>query len=366
MKLTSITAIATNALNHNKYTTTSTGTSAGIKSTKATSRGISSPLSRSIDKHQKKNRLVFVTRHSSSSNNNFWRKIEMVSLRTSARKSQSQERDDPFGSPLVSPRATTRSMTATPKKTPAKSPTRKRVVAKSTKKDKMESVDIPAPVHYHMDISVSSQPWWSLVLRACLSIIFGCLCMFDPLDSVYSVALFFAGFVFVDGAITMWYAVKGMLNKTLKLSPGFFRLIAGVLGIGYGIAAALTKLETEAVIFSRLVASLIILRGVGEILGAIVLSRLPDVVDNGLLLFPIGKYQLITIAIIGVIEIGWGAVVLGATPAMEVLTIGSLIGIYAFYNAMTLFYNAWAARKIARILGDVSGTLSLDYIYKTE
>ena len=177
---------------------------------------------------------------------------------------------------------------------------------------------------------------------------------------------FFAGFVFVDGAITMWYAVKGMLNKTLKLSPGFFRLIAGVLGIGYGIAAALTKLETEAVIFSRLVASLIILRGVGEILGAIVLSRLPDVVDNGLLLFPIGKYQLITIAIIGVIEIGWGAVVLGATPAMEVLTIGSLIGIYAFYNAMTLFYNAWAARKIARILGDVSGTLSLDYIYKTE
>ena len=104
MKLTSITAIATNALNHNKYTTTSTGTSAGIKSTKATSRGISSPLSRSIDKHQKKNCLVFVTRHSSS-NNNFWRKIEMVSLRTSARKSQSQERDDPFGSPLVSPRA---------------------------------------------------------------------------------------------------------------------------------------------------------------------------------------------------------------------------------------------------------------------
>lgn len=207
-------------------------------------------------------------------------------------------------------------------------------------------IDNPPVVGYHIEMHVSTLPWKGLLLRAFLALVFGGLCLYDPLDGVYSVALCFAGFVLADGGLTSFYAVKGMLNRDLRIGVGLFRLIAGLLGIAYGIAAFVTNLEVEAVIFSRLVASLIVLRGVAEVASAVVLYNLPEGEMIG-----IGRIELASFLVLGIVEMGWGIMVMRMFPAVAVFTVASLIGVWAIFNGLRLVAMSYQTRKLEKLLG---------------
>ena len=119
-----------------------------------------------------------------------------------------------------------------------------------------------------------------------------------------------------------------------------------MLGVAYGIAAFVTNLEVEAVIFSRLVASLIVLRGVAEVASAVVLYNLPEGEMIG-----IGRIELASFLVLGIVEMGWGIMVMRMFPAVAVFTVASLIGVWAIFNGLRLVAMSYQTRKLEKLLG---------------
>jgi uncharacterized membrane protein HdeD (DUF308 family) len=167
--------------------------------------------------------------------------------------------------------------------------------------------------------------WTHLLWRGLFAIVFGVFTLMRPGISLTALVTVFGFYAFIDGAVACWLAFKA---HGVGASWGM-GLLAGILGIGIGIAAFAMP-GTVALSLLLVIAVWAIIRGVAEIITAI---RLRKDID--------GEWLLI---LAGVASVVFG-VLLIARPGAGILTLLWLIGGYAIFFGILLVLLAFKVRS---------------------
>ena len=82
--------------------------------------------------------------------------------------------------------------------------------------------------------ALCKRTWWVFLIGGIASVIFGILAFVNPMAGWVVLAMFFAAFVLVDGALNAWGAIQ---NR--EKDGWWLMLLIGGLGIGVGLYALL-------------------------------------------------------------------------------------------------------------------------------
>ncbi len=163
--------------------------------------------------------------------------------------------------------------------------------------------------------------WWSLLLRGLVAVAFGVLSLIWPQLSLAVLVLLVGAFLFVDGALGIWAAVRGRREE----SRWWLLLIDGLLGVGIGVVTFLWPGIT-ALALLYLIAAWAVLTGILEIVAAV---RLREVIEGEWLLGLAGVLSVIFGLGIALFP-GAGAVALVAVIATFAILYGAILIALAF------------------------------------
>jgi uncharacterized membrane protein HdeD (DUF308 family) len=158
-------------------------------------------------------------------------------------------------------------------------------------------------------LEVLTHNWWSLFVRGAAAILFGAAVFLSPELTLDGLAVLFAAYVIVDGALTL---VAGIQERARGLRRGPL-LLEGIAGIGVG---ALTLLWSERTVLSLLwlIGAWAIAVGVLQILAVMKLGR-----------YRRGEHLL---GLAGIVSAVFG-VVLVVAPIAGLSVLGVSIALYA-------------------------------------
>src|SRR5918997_4571356 len=167
--------------------------------------------------------------------------------------------------------------------------------------------------------------WWALALRGALAILFGLAALLRPGIALEALILLFGAYALVDGA----FAIVGVFGGTGGGTPRWVLLVEGVAGVLAGFIAFILPGMT-ALVLLYLIAAWSIVTGVFEAATAIRLRREIR-----------GEWALVAGGIISVLF----GVVLAVLPAVGILSLIWLIGVYAIVFGVLLIVTAFRVRS---------------------
>jgi uncharacterized membrane protein HdeD (DUF308 family) len=126
--------------------------------------------------------------------------------------------------------------------------------------------------------------WWVFLIGGIASVLFGVLAYMKPGSALFVLAMYFAAFVLVDGAMNIWGSLTNRDRDGWWIS-----LLLGLVAVGIGIFALLNPPVTM-VAFIYLVAFMAIATGISLILLG---WRVRQVSNKEWLLYVIGALSLI-------------------------------------------------------------------------
>lgn len=170
-----------------------------------------------------------------------------------------------------------------------------------------------------------SRNWWVVVLRGVLAILFGVMALVWPGLTLEVLVMFFGAYALVDGV----FAILAAFTNRTGHQTWWVLLLEGLVGIAAGLIAFFRPgLATLVLLY--VIAFWAIATGVLEILAAI---RLRKEIE--------GEWKL---ALSGVLSLGFGILLL-LFPAVGVLTIVWMIGIYSIIFGVILLVLGWSLRE---------------------
>ena len=167
---------------------------------------------------------------------------------------------------------------------------------------------------YSVDQSSLESNWWTFALRGILSILFGGIAIYMPVNTVLTMTIIFGSYAIVDGTFSL---VSG-LNRLSKEKRWGTLVLNGLIGIVSGLAALIMPQVASigiAIFLWTMIALWSIATGIVDINAAM---RLRREIQNEWLL-----------ALNGALSLGLGIIVLmllWANPLISVVTLGLLIG----------------------------------------
>lgn len=184
--------------------------------------------------------------------------------------------------------------------------------------------------------------WGWVALRGALLVLLGVLALLFPGPALFSFALIFAAFCFVNGIFALVAGIRGATHKRERWGA---LVLSGLLGIAVGVVFAIFPILgtlTYALTMIALVAGWAIITGVLEIVAA---WRLRRAIRGEWLLMLSGALSVL---------LGIGLyIMLWMAPAPTLLSVGWLIGIWALIGGIALIVLAFRLRSHAR---ETSGT----------
>ncbi len=168
---------------------------------------------------------------------------------------------------------------------------------------------------------VPGQPWWSLLARGIIAVLFGLAALFWPGLTLLVLIYIFGAFALVEGIITIYlsFQVRDMQTNWWML------LLEGIAGVILGILVFIWPGIT-ALVLLFLIAAWAVITGIIELIAA----------------FTVGMGWLLALA--GVLSILLG-IILFARPVAGILSLVWLIGIYAIIWGILLIVRAFQARS---------------------
>src|SRR5918997_3377694 len=167
--------------------------------------------------------------------------------------------------------------------------------------------------------------WWALGIRGVIAVLFGLAALLRPGLALGALILLFGAYALVDGT----FAIVGVFNGSRGGTPRWFLPVEGVVGILAGLIAFLLPGMT-ALALLYLIALWSIVTGVFEAATAIRLRREIQ-----------GEWALVAGGIISVLF----GVVLAVLPAVGILSLIWLIGVYAIVFGVLLIVTAFRVRS---------------------
>lgn len=166
--------------------------------------------------------------------------------------------------------------------------------------------------------------WWALGIRGVVAVLFGLAALLRPGIALEALILLFGAYALVDGA----FAIVGVFNGARGGTPRWVLLIEGVAGVLAGLIAFVLPGMT-ALVLLYLIAAWSIVTGVFEAATAIRLRREIR-----------GEWALVAG---GALSVLFG-VVLAVLPAVGILSLVWLIGVYAIAFGVLLIITALRVR----------------------
>lgn len=177
---------------------------------------------------------------------------------------------------------------------------------------------------YTQPLPAATGHWWAMALRGGIAILFGLAALLRPGIALEALILLFGAYALVDGA----FSIVGVFGGARGGMPRWLLFLEGVVGIVAGlIAFVLPGLAAIALLY--LIAAWAIITGGAEISTAIRLRR--EIT---------GEWALI---VGGIISILFG-LALAVLPAVGILSLVWLIGIYAVAFGVLLLITAFRVR----------------------
>lgn len=167
--------------------------------------------------------------------------------------------------------------------------------------------------------------WWALGIRGVIAVLFGLAALLRPDIALEALILLFGAYALVDGVFT----IVGVFGGTRGGTPRWVSLIQGVLGVLAGLIAFFLPGMT-AVVLLYLVAFWSIFTGIFQAATAIRLRREIE-----------GEWALVAS---GVISVLFG-LLLAVLPAVGILSLIWLVGIYAIIIGVLLIVTAFRVRS---------------------
>ena len=167
--------------------------------------------------------------------------------------------------------------------------------------------------------------WKWFLLRGVLALALGGIALFFPGLTVFAFALLFAAFSFADGLFALIAGVRGARHHEERWGALVF---SGVLGVGIGVVFFIWPLVATAAyafVLVLLIALWALFTGLFEISAAV---RLRKEIEGE---FWLGLVGLFSVAL--ALAVFW---MLFMSPALTLLSVGWLIGIYALASGIAL------------------------------
>ena len=167
--------------------------------------------------------------------------------------------------------------------------------------------------------------WWMLALRGSLAILFGLAMLFLPGIALLAFIAVFATYCILDGLLSVTVALrewKRWHRWGWMLFGGVITLLAGVLAIFYP--------EKTALILLYIIASWVVLLGIGEITAAFILRE-----------YLIQEWALI---LVGVLSLAFG-LFLFIHPGAGLLSVLWLVGLYSISSGVLIIVRAFQLRS---------------------
>jgi uncharacterized membrane protein HdeD (DUF308 family) len=168
---------------------------------------------------------------------------------------------------------------------------------------------------------VPGQPWWSLLARGIIAVLFGLAALFWPGLTLLVLIYIFGAYALVEGIIAIYHAFQERNMQT----NWWMLLLEGIAGVIVGILV-FTWPGITALILLYLIAAWALITGIIELVAA----------------FTTGLGWLLVLA--GAISIVLG-IILFARPVAGILSLVWLIGIYAIIWGILLIVRAFQARS---------------------
>ena len=173
--------------------------------------------------------------------------------------------------------------------------------------------------------SYCKRTWWVFLIGGIASVLFGILAFIEPGAALFVLAMYFAAFVLVDGAMNIWGSVTNRDRDGWWIS-----LLLGLVAVGIGVFALLNP-PVSMVAFLYLVAFMAIATGVS----LLVLGwRVREVTKSEWLLYVIGALSLI-----------FGGIIL-FQPAESAQGVVAFIASWAILIGALRIYFAFKARSL--------------------
>lgn len=167
--------------------------------------------------------------------------------------------------------------------------------------------------------------WWSLLLRGLVAIAFGVLTWFQPQASAAALLLIFGAFVFVDGLLGVYAAIRSRSQSR----HWWVLLIWGLVGVVIGVLTAINPVITGLVL-TMYIAVWALITGVLQIIAAI---RLRKEIQ--------GEWVLV---LSGLISVVFGGFVL-AQPVAGMMAMLWVLATYAVVFGVLMVILAFKFRK---------------------
>lgn len=166
--------------------------------------------------------------------------------------------------------------------------------------------------------------WWTLALRGVVAVLFGLAALVWPGLTLGVLVLLLGAYLLVDGI----FAAVAAVRSSSALAHRALLLLEGVAGVAAGLVALIwTGLAAVALLY--IVAAWAIITGVTEVLSAIRLRREIQ-----------GEWAM---GLSGILSVLFG-VALAVLPAVGLLALAWLIGIYAIAFGALLMVLAYRVR----------------------
>jgi len=168
---------------------------------------------------------------------------------------------------------------------------------------------------------VPGQPWWSLLVRGIIAVLFGLAALFWPGLTLLVLIYIFGAFALVEGIVAIYHSFQVRSAQT----NWWMLLLEGIAGVILGILVFIWPGIT-ALILLFLIAAWALITGIIELVAA----------------FTTGMGWLLALA--GALSILLG-IVLFARPRAGILSLVWVIGIYAIIWGVLLIVRAFQARS---------------------
>lgn len=182
------------------------------------------------------------------------------------------------------------------------------------------AVDIPS-----MSVMLR-RSWWVLLLRGAAAIVFGVLTWMQPAASAAALVLIFGAYVFVDGVLGVYSAIKSR-NESRHW---WMVLLWGLTGVVFGVLTVINPAIT-ALVLTIYIGVWALITGVVEIVAAL---RLRKEIE--------GEWLLV---LGGLISVLFGAFVL-AQPGAGMMAMLWVIATYAVIFGVLMVLLAFKVKKV--------------------
>lgn len=174
-------------------------------------------------------------------------------------------------------------------------------------------------------LAAMSSNWWALAIRGVVAILFGLLAFLWPSITLLALVFLFGAYAFVDGI----FAIVGGIRSAGERRRWWLLLLEGIVGVAAGLIAFIWP-DITALALLYIIAAWAVITGVLEIVIAVQLRRQIE-----------GEWVLVLGGIVSVIL----GVVLAVLPAVGILSLVWLVGVYAVVFGILLLVLAFRLRR---------------------